>query len=62
MQHASIESQIAQLRSQRSELMAQPSGTPEQNFALDLKIIDIDTLLSELQDQSERDQAWAFKG
>jgi len=62
MQQVQLKTKIAELRTQRNELLAQPPGTPEENFALDLKMIDIDLEASELEDQLERDVASAFRG
>jgi len=62
MQQDQLKTEIDELRTQRNEQLAQPPGTPEENFSLDLKMIDIDLEANELEDQLERDLALTFHG
>lgn len=54
----SLEKRLTLLRAELAVLMKQPAGTPEQNFALDLKYYDLQTEISGLEDQQERDKTF----
>lgn len=53
-----LEERLTALRTELATLLKQQPGTPEQNFEQDLKFYDLQTEISGLEDQQERDKAF----
>lgn len=58
MQIIELEQRVSALRCAISALIALPCSTPEENFATDLKVIDLEFEAQECEDYLARLKAW----